>query len=462
MVELHLDKISEKMGGMILQGNPSLLFRFFNIDSRLTVPGELFFAVVAKRNGHDYIPHAREKGASGAVISQDIRVPDRNFALVRVADTIKALQELARAALSERAIKVVGITGSIGKTTTKEFTASLLSRKFRVLKSEGNFNNHLGLALTLLHLLPDHEVAVLEMAMSAPGEIRSLTHISPPDISVITNIHPVHLEFFPSLEDIAYAKREILGGTKEGGIAVLNGDDPLVMKMGKIWKGRTLTFGFSPGCDVRASDIKKMDYEGMTFSLCIAGRTEEVRFPLLSESSISNFLAAAGVAHILGLPAENIALHAGCLKPFGRRGRVHRLANNIVLIDDSYNSNPKALESALREMAALPARRKIAVLGDMLELGKNEREFHHHAGQQVKEHGWDVLVTVGPLGLSMAEGAISSGMNEKNVFSFATSEEAAGRILSLLDEGDLLLVKGSRAIKTEKIVDKIREHIKEA
>ncbi|MGB8952903.1 MAG: UDP-N-acetylmuramoyl-tripeptide--D-alanyl-D-alanine ligase [Candidatus Aminicenantales bacterium] len=461
MAELRLDQVARKIRGEILQGAPSLLFHKFNIDSRLTEPGELFFALIARRNGHDFIRQAADKGARGAVISQTVSLPDRNFALIRVNDTLEALQALAGKVLSEHSIKVVGITGSIGKTTVKEFTAALLARDTAVLKSEGNFNNHLGLALSLLRLEKFHQVAVLEMGTSAPGEIRALTRIAPPDVPVLTNIHPVHLEFFNTLENIALAKKEILEGTKPGGTAVLNGDDPLVQKVSRNWNGKKIYFGFSPRMDIQARNIKAMGYDGITFDLKYGKKKERLLVPVLYESYLYNLLAALGVAYALAFPMDRVVGQVHSLKHLSGRGIVHHMENSIAVIDDTYNSNPVALESALKGLAALPAKRKVAVLGDMLELGENEKSFHTQAGKQVVDWGWNLLVTVGPLSRHMAEGARAAGMSPTQIYSFPDSDEASAHIMDLVREGDLLLVKGSRGIKTEKIIQTLMEKLKE-
>lgn len=456
MVELGLDQIAEKMIGTILQGSPSLKFSKFNIDSRLTEPGELFFALKAYRNGHDYIPHALEKGAAGAVICEQVSLPQKNIALIQVEDTLQALQRLARDVLGDHKVKVVGITGSTGKTTTKEFAASLLSSHLNVLKSEGNFNNELGLPLSLLKLNNSHQVAVLEMAMSAPGEIRALTRIAAPDVAVIINISPVHLKFFKSIEEIGLAKKEILEGTKKGGTAVLNGDDLHIKKISKDWKGKKIMFGFSSRCEIRAQDIQKLGYEGMLFSLVYGENQRMIRFPFFYESYLYNFLAAAAVAYSFSVPEDDIVDSIKNLKPFPRRGILISLQRDIKLFDDSYNSNPRALESALKGLADLPSKRKVAVLGDMLELGEDEVEFHIQAGKHVARWGWDCLITVGSLSRHMAEGALSSGMKKNQIFSFHDSEEVAKDIWNLVHDGDLVLVKGSRKIQTEKIVDKMK------
>jgi UDP-N-acetylmuramoyl-tripeptide--D-alanyl-D-alanine ligase len=457
LVSLFLNDIAKKIKGTILQGSESLTFHKFNIDSRSTEPGELFFALTAKRNGHDFVPSAVKRGASGAVISQQTALADKDIALIQVNDTLKALQELARKVLQEYSVKVIGITGSIGKTTTKEFTSCLLSHNFKVLKSEGNLNNHLGVPLSILKLEDDHEVAVLEMAMSSPGEIQSLTRIAPPDIAVITNINPVHLQFFKNIEEIALAKKEMLDGAKKDGTAVLNGDDALVRKIAKDWKGKTLLFGLSEECDVCAQNIRKNEWDGIVFELIYGKKQEEVCLPFFYESALYNFLASAAVGYALSVPLDSLLKGVKALKPLPMRGVLHRLHKNIHLIDDSYNSNPAALESALKGLKELPAKRRIAVLGDMLELGVRETKFHTEAGKQVALWGWNILVAAGPLSFHMVEGALSAGMKKEQTFHFENSTAAAGKIRSLIQEGDLILVKGSRGMMMEKVVEQLKE-----
>jgi len=460
MVSLRLSEIAEKIEGRILQGSPSLTFEKFNIDSRLTEPGELFFALVAGRDGHDFVPEAINKGASGAVVSQKMAFPDKDVALIQVADTLLALQELARKVLLENPVKIVGITGSIGKTTTKEFAFKLLSHNFVVLKSEWNFNNQLGLPLSLLKLTDRHQVAVLEMAMSGQGEISLLTRIAPPDIALITNINPVHLQFFKSIEEIALAKKEILDGTKNGGKVVLNGDDALVREIAKSWKGEKIFFGLGEENDIRAQKVHKEGWQGISFELVYGKEAKEMCSPFFYESYLYNLLAAVSVGYALSLPFKDVFSQAGALKPLPTRGNLVFLAKNIKLVDDSYNSNPVALESALKGLSALPSRRKVAVLGDMLELGEREGEYHFQAGRQAANLGWDELVTVGTLSKHMVEGARGAGMKKNQIHSFDNSDKAAEEIESLIRDGDLVLVKGSRKIKMEKIVERLRSKAK--
>ena len=455
MADLRLDRIAALAGGSVVQGDPALRFRAFGIDSRRTAAGELFFALVARRDGHEFVAEAAARGTAGAVVSRDVPPPDSRFALLKVPDTVIALQALARGVLTERPRKVVGITGSVGKTTTKDFTAALLSTRYNVLKSEGNFNNHLGLALSLLRLEPRQDAAVLEMGMSAAGEIRRLTEIAPPDAAVITNVHPVHLEFLKTMEAVAAAKAEILEGLKPGGIAVLNGDDPFSARIAPVWPGRKIYFGLAPGCDVRAENVRCLGYDGFALDVIYAGGRHGIRFPFLAETAIFNLLAALGAALALDLPWDRLQPAVESLRPASRRGLPHRLSKGIVLIDDSYNSNPRALEAALRSYGRLPAGRRIAVLGDMLELGESAPSYHEWAGECAAREGWDVLAAVGPLARHTAAGARRSGMDLAALHTFALVEEAAPAVLALLRDGDLVLVKGSRGIRTEIVVEAI-------
>jgi UDP-N-acetylmuramoyl-tripeptide--D-alanyl-D-alanine ligase len=445
------------MKGEILQGPPSLPFHKFNIDSRLSEPGELFFALIAERNGHDFIAQAADKGAAGAVISQKIIPPFNDFALIKVPNTLEALQKLAQNTLSEHPVKVVGITGSIGKTTTKEFTSALLEQRFKVLKSEGNFNNHLGLPLSVLRLREDHEIAVLEMGMSHLGEIKTLTQIASPDVAVITNVQPVHLEFMKNMANIADAKKEILEGMKLNGTAVLNGDDPWINKIANVWHGEKIFFGFSKKWDISAQCIHKTGIKGMRFELNYGERREKVVLPFFYDSILSNFLAAVAIAYTFSVPIEDICEQAALLKPIAKRGTVFLLKKDITLIDDSYNSNPAALETTLKSVAELPAKRKIAVLGDMLELGEDSVKYHISAGKQVVDNGFDILVTVGPLSEQMAEGARKTGMPQDRIHTFQDSQETAKYLISFLEHRDLILVKGSRGIKMEHIIEQLKE-----
>lgn len=452
MIKLQLSELAEKMKGTILQGDPHTKFRHYSIDSRKTEPGSLFFALKDKRDGHDFIPDAVKNGAKGAVVSKQVPFVDEKTSYVKVDHTLKALQRLAHQVLLEHNVRVIGITGSIGKTTTKEFTAELLKNNCQVLKSQGNFNNHIGLPLSLLRLNNKHDTAVLEYGMSRQGEILNLTQIAPPDIAVVCNVYPVHMEFFESIHEIAAAKKEILEGMNPNGTAVLNGDQPLVLDMVKSLKKSPVLFGLTDKCDVRAHNIHIHSLEKMSFDFHYKGHETRITIPFSNKGHLYNFLAAAGIAYVLSVPFEKIIKTGKKLKPSDNRGEVIYLTNNIKVINDTYNSNPAALEEALKSLSKQKGGRKIAVLGDMLELGEKQIAYHTEAGKSVVENKIDLLITVGSLAKYIAEGAMISGMSPENVISFEQSEEAAEKIPSLLNQNDLVLIKGSRGIKTEKIV----------
>lgn len=452
MVALNLVELAEKMGGRILQGSPSQIFSRFNIDSRTVAAGELFFAIQAERDGHDFITHAQQNGAAGAVISHNSVNIAPDMALIKVKDTLAALQELARAVLRDSGVQIIGITGSAGKTTTKEFTAALLAGRFNILKSAGNYNNHIGLPLSLLQLQPQNDVAVLEYGMSGRGEIATLTGIASPDIAVITNIHPVHLEFFSDLEEIALAKKEILEGMNPKGYAVLNGENEHVRRISQNWEGQKLFFGTCEQSMVSAQNIRDVNWAGMTIDLKYGDESASITLPFFNRGLLSNFLAAAATAHILEIPLEEVVLRAKNLRTFAHRCTLLELQQGIKVIDDSYNSNPAALDLALESLKALQGGRKVAVLGDMLELGEKAPEYHYQSGEKAARSGLDLLITIGPLAYRIAAGARSAGLKSERINSYQDTKEASAAIINLIKKNDIVLVKGSRGIGVDKLI----------
>jgi UDP-N-acetylmuramoyl-tripeptide--D-alanyl-D-alanine ligase len=424
-----------------------------SIDSRTLEAGALFVAVKGPRfDGHDFLAAAAARGARAALVHRDAPAP-AGLALVRVADTAAGLSDLARHVRREAALPVVGVTGSVGKTTTKDMTAHLLATRGPVLKTEGNLNNQYGLPLTLLRLRPEHAAAVVEMGMSAPGEIRALSRLAEPDVATITRVAPVHLEFFPSVDAIAAAKAEILEGLRPGGAAVLNGDDPRVRAIGEGFGGRVVWFGRDRRHDVSAGGWRGTVF-GMRFDLRLGGRTVEVALPLPGPHFVTSFLAAAAAAHLLGIAPEAMAEAATSLRPASHRGEVRRLGDEVVLLDDCYNSSPEALEAAVVALTLAPGRRRVAVLGDMLELGPTGPMLHHAAGQSLAGRV-DLVVGVGALAREIVEGARQAGVPVASLHRFATSSDAASAVPDLLMPGDAVLVKGSRGVRLEAVVDAI-------
>src|ERR1700677_5409445 len=336
----------------------------YSIDSRTIGPGQLFFAVKGERlDGHDYVASALEKGAVAAVVRKDhlYRYPS-HARLLAVEDTLAALQILATAVRKLWGKPLIGVTGSAGKTTTKEAIAHVLSARFRVLKSEGNFNNHFGLPLMLLKLEPEYDVAVIEMGMSHSGEIRALAKIAQPEIGVVTNVAPVHLEFFDSIASIARAKYELIESLPASGTAILNADDEYVSQFGRDFRGKVVMYGTRATADVRAENVRSKGAEGTEFDVLIGGLRERAVLPLGGEHKILNGLAGGGVGLEHGLsPSEAIAA-LSTLTPADQRGQVLQLGN-ITVINDCYNSNPKALAAMVDSLAAVPAKRRIVVAG---------------------------------------------------------------------------------------------------
>ncbi|HSY92436.1 MAG TPA: UDP-N-acetylmuramoyl-tripeptide--D-alanyl-D-alanine ligase [Candidatus Binatus sp.] len=423
----------------------------YSIDSRTIGPGQLFFAVKGERlDGHDYVVAALEKGAVAAVVRKDQidRYPDKSR-LLAVDDTLAALQTLATAVRKVWGKPLVGVTGSAGKTTTKEAIAHVLASRYRVLKSEGNFNNHFGLPLMLLKLEPEHEVAVIEMGMSHAGEIRALAKIAQPEIGVVTNVAPVHLEFFDSLAGIARAKYELIESLPASGTAVLNADDEFVSQFGRGFKGKVITYGTRSTADIRPENVRTRGAEGSEFDVAIAGSREHARLPLVGEHNILNALAAVAVGLARGLkPAEAVGALA-TLAPPDKRGQVVQLGN-ITVINDCYNSNPKALRAMVDALAAMKAARRIVVAGEMLELGPAGEEMHRAAGQHAAEKKIDVLIGVRGLAQVMVDAARQAGVKAE----FAATPEEAGEWLSReTRDGDVVLLKASRGVKLEKALE---------
>lgn len=428
----------------------------YSIDSRTVGPGQLFFAVKGERlDGHDFVEQALSKGAVAAIVRKDQlhRFSDQSR-LLAVEDTLAALQALATAVRQLWAKPLIGITGSAGKTTTKEAIAHVLSAKFRVLKSEGNFNNHFGLPLMLLKLEPEHDIAVIEMGMSHAGEIRALAKIAQPEIGVVTNVAPVHLEFFDSLAGIAKAKFELIESLPAGGTAVLNADDEFVSQFGRGFAGRVVQYGIRANADVRAENIRSKGTEGAEFDIVTGNTREHATLPLVGDHNILNALAAVAVALERGLtPADAVAALA-TLAPAEKRGQVLHLGNttvgNIIAINDCYNSNPKALQAMVDALAAMPAKRRIVVAGEMLELGPAGEQMHREAGQHIAEKKIDVLLGVRGLAQSMVEGARQNGIATRFMLA---PEEAGVWLANEAHDGDVVLLKASRGVKLEKALE---------
>lgn len=456
----------------------------FSIDSRTTGAGELFFALSqedyarAGFNGtfadaHRFIPLAFKSGAMAAVARLD-RVRDdaglraMSDRLLLVEDAIAALQTLARKVYEAWARPVVGITGSAGKTTAKELTAHLLRASGRrVLKSERNYNNGLGLPLAVLQMVseghaPDEfDIAVLEMGMSSPThEIARLCKITPPDVGVELLVAPVHLEHLGTIENIAAAKAELIEGMKPEGTAVLNADDEFVIAMRAKHEGPVMTFGIANTADVMASEIDTSRFGRSRFRLRTPLGEADAELPMAGHHNLMNALAAAAVATCFETPPDEIARALKSVTPARMRGEVLDFAAGFTVVDDSYNSNPRSLLSIVRSIAesGAHATRRIVIAGEMLELGDEEAQMHFDAGAEIARAGINLLWGVRGLAQEIVAGAREAGMSNAATRFFETSEQAAAAIINEVREGDLVLVKGSRGVQTDKVVSRLREH----
>lgn len=437
---------------------PGLTLAQVCLDSRQVRPGALFVAVKGQRHdGHDYVRRAFQAGAAAALVEH---VPEdftgdgsQGMPVVVVPDTVRALGELARYWRRKHRCQVVGVTGSVGKTTTKEVIASVLAHSFRVLKSEGNLNTELSLPLVLLQMDHTHQVAVLEMAMWDLGDIARLASIAEPQIGVVTNVLPQHLSRVGTIERVARAKSELVESLPPDGVAVLNYDDPRVRAMSAVTQARTLYYGLGREADVWANSVTSHGLRGVEFDLYAEGRKVHVRLPLLGSHSVHAALAATGVALAMGLELEAVAEGLRSASS-SVRIVVTPGINGSTIIDDSYNANPESVMAALNLLSEM-AGRKIAVLGDMYELGSYEEAGHRKVGNRAARIA-HILITVGPRARLIADEALQCGMPHKDVHIMRSNGEAIELLTRIVLPGDHVLVKGSRGMRMEEIVEAIR------
>ena len=421
------------------------------IDSRQVQPSDLFIALPGEhRHGREFIPDAISRGAAGVIAEKQPRDLPHDVCFFQVDNTLAALQRLAAYWRGKYRVKVVGITGSVGKTTCKELTAAVLSSGYQVLKSEANLNTEIGLPLTLLQLRPEHEQVVLEMGMYGLGDIRLLCQMARPQIGVVTNVGPVHLERLGTLEAIAQAKAELVESLPVDGWAVLNGDDPLVAAMAERTSARVALFGESPQCSVRGTVLSTSGLEGISFRLTCDDESVDVSAPLPGRHNLYNALAAATVGLADGLSLQKVAAALATADVLLRL-RVLSGPQGSTILDDTYNASPASMLAALDLLAELPGRH-VALLGDMLELGTFEEEGHCLVGERAAQTT-DILYTVGERGRIIGEAAQAAG--HQDVRFLASKEAAAAAIRETLSEGDHLLVKASRAMALETVIEEL-------
>jgi UDP-N-acetylmuramoyl-tripeptide--D-alanyl-D-alanine ligase len=433
-----------------------------SIDSRTIRAGELFIAIHGPRhNGHDHVAGALDRGAIAAMVAEAQlgRYPEEvGGRCIPVADTFKALQRLGTTVRQAWGGKIAGVTGSVGKTTTKEILAALLGARLRILKSEGNFNNEYGLPLTLFRLDETHQAAVLEMGMSRRGELSRLAEIARPDVGVVTRVAPAHLEFFASVQEIALAKRELIEGLNGSeSVAVLNADDALVAAFAPHAPGRVLTYGIENAADFRAEAIEDRGALGATFSVAVGRKRVPLGLPLAGRHVIATALAALAAASVWGIEADEAQSVLGNLRAPAMRGELLRLSNGAALINDSYNSSPAALQAMIGVLAATPDyRRRILAAGEMRELGETSPQLHREAGAYAaKTAKIDWVIGVAGDAAQIVEGAAAAGVPKTHTKFFSSSDDAADFLSGFVTAGDLLLVKGSRGVKMERVVEAV-------
>ncbi|MBI3815231.1 MAG: UDP-N-acetylmuramoyl-tripeptide--D-alanyl-D-alanine ligase [Nitrospinae bacterium] len=469
MAQFDLEEILKAANGTLLSGSGSGIYPAISIDSRTIGKGELFIAIKGKNfDGHDFVLQALRRGAGGAIIS-DKKLkekigdkPRHNIILVK--DTLKALHDIANHHRKKFNIPVIGITGSNGKSTSKEMSASVASVRLNILKNEGNLNNQIGLPLTLLKMNDSHQAAILEMGMNERGEIEKLSRIAEPTVGLITNIGKAHLENLGSMENIRDAKGELIRTIGENGTAILNSDDPLAAELKNGFKGRVITFGINSPSEITAFDIKKDKDSGYRFTLKMDGRDTAVNLSYPGYHNIYNAISAAAVGKSLGIAIDDIKKGIESFKPLPMRMERFVIDDGIIIINDAYNANPSSMEAAIKTLSeTISSGKKFLVIGDMLELGGASEDAHRYIGRLVASlflqgqgrRTIDYLITLGEQSRFAFYEAVRSGMPRDRAYCAENSDEAAFILDDELESGDCVMIKGSRGMKMENVVERI-------
>lgn len=460
MFKKNVKQLLHAVDGTLLRGKEEHCFQGVSIDSRNIRANQLFICIRGERfDGHDFLAQAANKKASGIVLSAEEKIPAElltdapgNPFIVRVRDTLTALQDLAHFHRKNLHVRTIGVTGTNGKSTTKEMIASICDTKFKTLKTIGNLNNHIGLPLTLLELEPAHKIAVLEMGMSAAGEIRRLAEIAEPNIGVITNISEAHLVQLKTIKNVQKAKGELFQSLNERGTAIVNADDPLVLELAQSLQARRITFGINNPADVRATNIHPKNNDGFDFTVALPDKTFPIHLPFLGYCNIYNALAAIATGYSLGFTPEEMTKGLAQSRLMSQRGEIIR-HKSMTLINDAYNANPQSMREALGVLHRYKcAGRKFFVIGDMLELSDSAQTAHAQLGKEIAKCSIDHLVTVGSLAAFAGESAKESGMKKNQVILAKTHQEAIDYLTDNAKSGDCLVFKGSRGSAMEKVI----------
>ena len=461
--KITAEEIVKPIKGELTSGRAGSVFKGISTDTRKILPGQLFLALRGEKyDGHDFLENALGNGASGIIVEKD-RGPkisvNSDIAVIVVSDTLKALGDMANWWRNQHNVTLAAITGSVGKTTTKEMAAKILELNAKTLKNKGNLNNLIGLPLTLLRLEKGHQKAIVEMGMNKPGEIGRLTEISDPNIGIITNIAKAHLEGVGDIMGVVRAKVELMEKISPAGRLVLYGDDDLLMKEALRFQREIITYGIRPNNDISAGKIKNLGYEGTSFELQYHGHTVPVRLQVPGRMNLINALAACAIAICMKEPFDNISI--GLNKFDGIKGRFRPIAltGDILLVDDTYNSNPSSLKAAfdsLKEMA-VGRRRLIVGLGEMMELGKATISAHQEAGGMVADAGASHFLAMGDHAREMIVGALKKGFPPEKAVETKSHREMVQKIEALIKQGDLILLKGSRKMGLDKVFLKLKE-----
>jgi len=460
VAKLSAAEVQAGTGGILTAGSESTVFSSVSIDTRTLQKGAVFFAIRGpNQDGHRFVPDAFSKGALGAICAQDYEYPGKfpaDRVLIKVADTHQALKVLAMSTRNLWSGTLVAVTGSMGKSTTREFAAQVIGSAFRVYQTPGNYNNLYGLPLALFGLSFDYDIGIFEMGMSAPGEIAEMCRIASPITGIITNVAPVHLEFFDSIEKIGQAKAELAEALPAEGTLIYNVDDPLVREIASRFPGSKISFGFSDQADIRAEEAKIMSLEQTRFKLSCDGISRLAVIPFAGAHYVMNALAAVALGRKHKITLAQIIESLEKLKPVAMRGQTISFRDGFTVIDDSYNSNPRALMQMIEVLAGVPGfKRRILIAGEMLELGIQSETLHAQCGSFAADQRLDVVVGIQGAARELVHAATGAGMPEAQAHFFDDPGSASEFVREVVESGDLLLIKGSRGVHTERIVESL-------